>query len=64
MNNLQKYILKLILKKLFKQNFDHMNNLELVYKLIRKTWEEEFTEDGTSTTNYVLYSKFVESQKY
>lgn len=57
-------VLSWIFDKSFSQGFHHYSNLVEVYGLIRKSLDEEFTEDNAPTLDYLTKECFNRSLKY
>ena len=58
MNKFERWLLVLILRKLFRQGFDYHESATWVYALIRQVWADEFTEDNVLITDSILREAF------
>jgi hypothetical protein len=62
MNKVEKWIVKKIIRKEVKQDFDHHLKIADLYALIRECCEEEFTEDNAPTLDDALREWFESTQ--
>lgn len=50
------------MKKQLQQGYSHNDNLQELYRMIRYTWREEFTEDNLATQEACLREAFEATQ--
>lgn len=62
MTKFQRWVLTKIFSVLFKQGYNHHNNLAEVNSLIREVWKKEFYEDNEITTDAMLREAFESTQ--
>lgn len=62
MNAFETWFILRVFKRMLKQGPEHHSNVELLYRLIRGVWEEEFTEDNSATHDAMLREAFERTQ--
>ena len=58
----ERWFLLRIMRKQLRQGYDHFNNLQELYTMIRFTWIQEFTEDNIYTHDTCLREAFERTQ--
>ena len=61
MNKFEEWIMKRIIKREVRQDFDHPQKIVNLYKMIRVACEHEFYEDNTVTLNSTMTEWFEKS---
>ena len=58
MNRFERWFLLRVMKKQLRQGYDHFDNLQELYRMIRWTWINEFNEDNRFTHDACLREGF------
>ena len=63
MNKFEEWMMKRIIKREVRQDYDHDKKITNLYTMIREACENEFTEDNVPTLNHSLTEWFGNSLK-
>lgn len=58
MNKFEEWMMKRIIKREVRQDYDHDTKITNLYTMIREACENEFNEDNVPTLNYSLTEWF------
>lgn len=61
MNKFEEWMMKRIIKREIRQDYDHPKKITNLYTMLREACENEFTEDNTVTMNSNLREWFEKS---